>query len=114
MSEHAPLLFIKDMLGAIHDILEYTDSYTLEAFHADKKTQAAVVRNLEIIGEAANRLPESIKKSYPEIEWNKIIRSRHILIHEYSEVDYEVVWRIVSVHLPPLEKALETLLMDLE
>jgi len=117
MSENplkVPALLIKDMLISIDDIFEFTNSMTLEQFQGDKKTRAAVVRGLEIIGEAANRLPKSIKELNPEIEWNRIIRSRHILIHEYSEVDYEVIWRIVTVHLPVLEKALAKLLLTLE
>ena len=114
MSNRVPALLIQDMLVAIHDIFEYTSSYTIEQFHSDKKTRAAVVRNLEIIGEAASRLPNTIKDSNPNVEWNRIIRSRHILIHEYSEVDYEVVWRIVTVHLPHLEKILTHLLNELK
>jgi uncharacterized protein with HEPN domain len=114
MSERVPVLLVQDILEAIEDIFEFTDSQTLEAFKADKKTRAAVIRNLEVIGEAANRIPQSLKNAYPTVEWSRIIRSRHILIHEYAGIDLDVVWRIVTNHLPPLKVILLKILNDLQ
>jgi uncharacterized protein with HEPN domain len=63
----------------------------------------AVLRALEIIGEAANRIPKEVRLLYEEVEWGKIIRSRNLIIHEYEIIDYSVVWKIVTVHLEPLK-----------
>lgn len=113
MSDRIPSYLIKDMLESIENILEYTAGMDFEAFNTDKKTKDAVLRNLEVLGEAANRLPSLIKQQYTEVEWNKIIRSRHIVIHEYSSIDYEIVWRIVTHHLPLLKPSLEKILNTL-
>lgn len=113
MSERVPQLLIEDILIAIQSISEYISEYDLARFHEDKKTRDAVVRNLEIIGEAANRIPLAVREKYSALEWNKIIRSRHILIHEYADVDYEIVWRIVTVHLPEMDRVLKEILTTL-
>jgi len=68
-----PRLYLDDILEAIGQIMEYTELMDYEAFARDRKTQDAVVRNLEIIGEAAGRLPESIKAAAKEVEWRKIV-----------------------------------------
>lgn len=78
-------LQLDDILEAIERITEYTEGTNWDTFSSDRKTQDAVVRNLEIIGEAARNLPDEIKEQTPEIEWQKIIALRNILIHEYSE-----------------------------
>lgn len=98
------------MLGSINAILDYTDGINYEAFLDDRKTRDAVIRNLQVLGEAANRVPKAARDESPEIEWMRIIRSRHILVHDYSGIDYEIVWRIIEVHLPPLQIALQAIL----
>lgn len=77
-------LFLDDILEAINKIREYTAGLGYCAFVKDSKTQDAVVRNLEIIGEAAGRLPEPVRLEAPEIEWRKIVGLRNILAHEFS------------------------------
>ena len=78
-----PHLYLDDILGAITQICEYTSTLDYDSFSQDRKTQDAVVRNLEIIGEAAGRLPESIKMNATGIEWRKIVGLRNIIAHEY-------------------------------
>lgn len=95
------------MLDSIAAILAYTSGMDFEAFIDDRKTRDAVIRNLQVLGEAANRISKATRDGHPEIEWMRIIRSRHILVHDYSGIDYEIVWRIVETHLPPLRDALE-------
>jgi len=107
MSERIPALLAQDILEAIQEIREFTEGMDFPAFDADKKTKYAVLRCLMVIGEAVNRLPQSIKNDYPEIEWSKILRSRHIVAHEYSVVDYPIVWRILSIYLTPLRSVME-------
>jgi len=106
MSERAVHILVSDMLEAIERIQSYTDGMDFEQFVADSKTSDAVVRNLQVLGEAANRVPKSVKALSAAIEWERIIRSRHIVVHAYFGIDFEIVWRILQVHLPPLREAL--------
>ena len=105
-----PRLYLDDVLEAIGNIREYTTGLDYADFARDKKTQDAVVRNLEVIGEAANRLPETLCAAASEIEWRKIVGLRNILIHEYFGISLPVVWDIVQNKLEPLEKACRKLL----
>lgn len=72
MSERNPFLLVADMIESGQRIMAYTDGLTFEEFVADSKTIDAVIRNFEVIGEAANRIPEDFKNDHPEIEWNRI------------------------------------------
>lgn len=112
MSERIPKLLLEDMLDSVTHIYRYTEGFTYEDFLADRKTRDAVVRNLQVLGEAANRVPKATRELYPEIEWMRIIRSRHILVHDYAGIDYEIVWRIVEIHLQPLRQILTDILSD--
>ena len=95
-------LYLDDMLEAIRVIREYTAGMTYDSFAADRKTIDAVVRNLEIIGEAEKKLPEKVKDEAGEIEWRKIIGLRNLLIHEYFGISKPVVWDIVQNKLDML------------
>ena len=105
-----PRLHLDDILDAIGQIQEYTASLDYGMFAQDRKTQDAVVRNLEIIGEAARRLPESIRGGAPDIEWRKIVGLRNILTHEYFGVSLPVVWDVVENRLGPLENSCRKML----
>jgi uncharacterized protein with HEPN domain len=102
--------FLEDTLDAIRKIRDYTDGLSLQAFAADAKTFDAVIRNLEIIGEAVKQIPEDIRSLHPEVEWKRIGRLRDILIHQYFGVDVQIVWDIVQNKLALLERATTTLL----
>ncbi|MBI4388763.1 MAG: DUF86 domain-containing protein [Nitrospinae bacterium] len=106
MSERAAGLLIEDICEAIEKIGRYVAGMTRETFLSDEKTSDAVARNLEIIGEAANRLPENIKTKYPDIPWRKITGLRHRIVHEYFDVDLEIVWKIVRDDLPAFKALL--------
>ena len=95
-------LYLDDIRGAIDHIREYNLGLDYEAFQRDRKTQDAVVRNLEIIGEAAGRLPKSLQDAAPEIEWRKITGLRNILAHEYFGVSLPIVWDVVQSKLNKL------------
>lgn len=107
-----PRLYLDDILEAAAQIREYTVSMDYEAFARDRKTQDAVVRNLEIIGEAAARLSESTKLRAAEIEWRKIVGLRNMLAHEYFGISLPVVWDVVQNKLGSLQTACRELLSD--
>lgn len=105
-------LYLDDILEAIGNVREYVTGLDYEGFARDKKTRDAVVRNLEIIGEAAGRLPESLRSASPEIEWRKIMSLRNILAHEYFGVSLPVVWDVVKNKLQPLETSCRELMKE--
>ncbi len=93
-------LYLEDILAAIENIEKYTVDMSLESFRSDTKTQDAVVRNLEIIGEAVKRIPDSVRHKYPDVEWRPAAAMRDFLIHEYPEIDVEAVWDTIKSDLP--------------
>jgi uncharacterized protein with HEPN domain len=102
MSKRLPHLLIGDMIESGDKILIYTAQLTFDDFVADHKTIDAVIRNFEIIGEAANRLPNEFKNSHADIDWNRIRGFRNRIIHNYFGIDYEIVWLIKESFLPDL------------
>jgi len=114
MSERTTSILLDDMLFCIQKIVDYTQGMNESGFIADAKTFDAVLHNVQIIGEAASKIPKPFRLMHPEIEWQKIIGSRHIIVHEYSLVNHAVVWRIVSTHLPPLLPLLQNILDELD
>ncbi|MBN8668299.1 MAG: DUF86 domain-containing protein [Chitinophagales bacterium] len=95
------------MIDSSQKILSYTAGLTYDQFLSDAKTLDAVIRNFEIIGEAANRLPEDFKDDHPDIEWHRIRGFRNRIVHDYSGIDYAIVWHIKETFLP---KTLQQLL----
>ncbi len=100
MSERSVGLLLEDICDAIEKIGRYIEGMTKSDFLDDEKTGDAVVRNLEIIGEAASRLPQGFRQEHSEIEWKKIVGLRHRIVHEYFGVDFEIVWNIITDILP--------------
>lgn len=113
MSKRSPKPLILDMLHCIDRVDEYTRGQSFEDFLINGMVRDAVARNIQIIGEAAIRMPSEFKAAHPEIEWIKIIRSRHILTHEYDGVDERVIWRIITIYLPALRNDLQKILKSL-
>lgn len=114
MSKRTPSILIDDMLEAVEKINRYTKDFDYDRFLADERTSDAVVRNLEIIGEAASRLPVEIRQQFPHIEWKKIIGLRNRVIHEYFGVDLEIVWYIIQNDLSVFRKELIMMIGTLE
>lgn len=100
-----PEVFFKHMLLAIEEIESYIKGYTYRKFADDSKTVSAVIRQLEIIGEAAGRISSQAVKNSP-VAWGHITGMRHKLIHDYFGVDKEIVWNTVTKDLAPLKKYL--------
>ncbi len=103
-------LRIEDILGCIKRIESYTSSCTEESFAQNQLVIDAVVRNLEIIGEAARHIPEDLKTTHPEIPWAEMQAMRNLLAHEYFGVSIPIVWNTVKNNLPPLKPLLQDLL----
>lgn len=110
MSKRDASLLLQDILDCIKNIEGYTEGLEQEAFKKDRKTIDAVVRNLEIIGEAANTLPTPYQESHGEIKWPQIIGLRNRIVHEYFDVDLDIIWFIIENELAPLKGKIEKLL----
>jgi uncharacterized protein with HEPN domain len=104
-------LYLFHVREAINDIAEYT-SGGKDFFFSDKKTKDAVIRNLEIIGEAVKNLSEDLKDNHPDVPWKQISGMRDKMIHKYFSVNLELVWEVVEQHLPPLKSKVDKLLDD--
>ncbi len=102
MSKREPKLLLTDILNSVEKIKSYTESYTFDTFIQDSKTLDAVIRNFEIIGEAANRLPEDFKDSYENINWFRIRGFRNRIVHDYMGIDFQIVWTIIDKDLDHL------------
>jgi len=94
------LMYLQDLLIAMTRIAEYIEGFDFDRFKKDYKTVDAVIRNFEIIGEAAKNLPDSIKENNPDIPWDEMYLLRNKVSHEYFGVDYEIIWDVCVNHLP--------------
>ena len=112
MSKRDWRLFINDILECIERIEKYVSGLSYDDFIKDDKTKDAVVRNLEIIGEAANQIPMDIRERYKDIPWAQIVGLRHRLIHGYFVVDYDIVWNIISKEIPDLKIKIKEIFKD--
>jgi len=98
------------MLQSTLKIKRYTKDMDYDSFVADDKTVDAVVRNFEIIGEAANRMDSDFRDSNPEIEWKRIRGFRNRIVHDYFGIDYEIVWSIIESYIDELIDWLDTII----
>jgi uncharacterized protein with HEPN domain len=105
-------VYLTDILEAVRRVLSYTEGMSLDDFEKSLVTVDAVVRNLEVIGEAAGRISGEIQAEAPDIEWRKIIALRNVLAHEYFGVNTKIVWDVVVNKLRPLERASRRILED--
>lgn len=103
-------LFLKDILTACEDIQEFVKDIHFSDFVHDKKTTSAVIRQFEIIGEAAKHIPEPIRKKYPDVPWKDMSAMRDRLIHGYFGVDYHLVWDTIRSKIPELKTAITQIL----
>jgi len=100
-------------LDAVNDIESFVGNMTYEEFIKDRKTLNAVVRSIEIIGEASKNIPETMKAKYKELPWKQITGMRDKLIHAYFGIDAETLWKAVKENIPPLKQSFEKMIEDL-
>ena len=107
-------VYLEDILTAVEKVQRYVSGLTSDEFCQDEKTMDAVIRNLEIIGEAAKQVPDELRAGQPQVEWKKIAGLRDVLIHAYFGIDPEIVWDIVQNKLPDLAQHVQRKLSKLD
>ncbi|MBK9402234.1 MAG: DUF86 domain-containing protein [Bacteroidetes bacterium] len=103
-------MYLEDLLLAMNRIGEYIEGLSFIDFKKDYKTVDAVIRNFEIIGEAAKNLPEELKGKYTEVPWAEMYLLRNKVSHEYFGIDYEIIWDVASTYLPDNKKQIESII----
>jgi len=106
--------YVQDIVEALGEVEDFTSGMQFEDFVKDKKTINAVVRSLEVIGEAAKKIPDSLRAEHPGIPWKRMAGMRDKLIHEYFGIDLEIVWEVINNELPPVRPLIQTVLEDIE
>ena len=100
---------VKDIIESAEKIKQYVKGMSYSNFNNDPKTVDAVVRNFEIIGEAANRIPDDIKNKYPDIDWMRIQGLRNRIVHDYFGIDLEIIWSIIQEYLDQLAAEIQSI-----
>ncbi len=101
--------YLNDIKSAIAEIEEFTSGMDFDTFATDRKTVNAVIRSLEVLGEATKHLPANFRRKHPDIPWSKMAGMRDVLIHDYMGVDLKTVWKVTEERLPELKRMLDGL-----
>jgi uncharacterized protein with HEPN domain len=113
MSSRSPKLYVDDIVQACQDILDFTkETSDADGLEKDRKTFLAVVRSLEIIGEAARQMPRSFKEKHPEIPWREIASLRNVIAHEYFGLDKTILWDVIQTQIPTLREHFNNLQVE--
>lgn len=107
MSERSYRLYLNDILDSIKKIENYTGDLSYKDFIENDMIRDAVLRNLEVIGEAAKSIPDEVRDQYPDVPWRRIVGLRNIVIHEYFGVDFENIWKIIKDNIPEVKPYIE-------
>lgn len=105
---------LHDMLAAIDAIAQYTDGLDFAAFVVQRQVQHAVLFNMQVVGEAANRLDESLRRSYPAVPWTQMVGMRNVIVHGYFAVNLQIIWNTVTEDLPRLKPHLAAILAAMD
>ncbi len=112
--DNKPDVFLHHMLDAIALIEEFVIGFDYDQFSNDERTKSAIIRQLEIVGEAGRRLESEFKKKYPNIPWKQINGLRNILAHEYWDIDDRIVWKAATQSVLELKMGIELIIEDLK
>jgi len=104
------LMYLQDIAKSCHKVLKFTAGLTQADLANDEKTYDAVVRNLEIIGEAAKNISDELRKQLPDIHWRKVAGLRDMLTHAYFGIDDDILWDIIQNKVPQLAKSIDAFL----
>jgi uncharacterized protein with HEPN domain len=105
--------YIQDICDSINDIENFIKGMDFKEFSRDKKTINAVIRSIEVMGEAAKKIPKSLKDKHSRIPWKKMAGIRDKLIHEYFGIDIEILWKVAREELSPLKSLIQDVLKRL-
>jgi len=105
---------LQHILDEAGEVCNYTEGVSFDEFVKDGKTVRAVIRAIEVIGEAASKISIEFRKEHPDVPWQKIIGMRNRLIHVYFDIDYNIIWKTVKENLPPLIEQLQSILKNKE
>ena len=114
MSERGDREFLEDIKEAIRRIENYTCNINFDEFVKDTMVQDAVIRNIEIIGEAVKNLSKNLKQKYNQVEWRKIAGLRDKVIHFYFGIKWDIVWSVIKTKLPLLKKEIKKIIKEIE
>lgn len=111
---HSNLELVKHINDECDFILKYTQNKSYDDFTFNEVLVKAIERCLEIIGEASKKIEPEFASNYPEVEWRKMAATRNIIIHNYTGIDYEVVWEIITVDIPELDFQIKNIIKQYE
>jgi uncharacterized protein with HEPN domain len=112
MKDKISKVILEDIIEFCSKIERYTRGLKKDVFENKEMVIDAVLRNLELMGEASNRLSDDFKQKYSKIPWKKIIGLRNIVIHAYSNVDLDIIWDIITKSIPETKKAIQQIYKD--
>ncbi len=114
MTKKKPSVFLEHILESIKNIESFSFGLSKTGFEKDRLKQSAIIREIEIIGEAGKNITEKFREKHPEVPWSKMAKTRDKLIHGYFGVDLDLTWDIVKSNLPDLKKKIKKIIEDIE